>query len=599
MSQTNEGLQVTRTLCLILVMALAGPRGLADADQEAATGHLLIIGGGLKADNGEIFRRFLKLAGDPKTARIGVFPTASATTLSATLTMDLLHQYGLPPGSVDLLEITVDNAATSTADPAMLDRIGRCTGLFFTGGDQRRIGHAFVNADGSDTPALAAIRAVWNRGGVVGGTSAGAACMGKLMLSSRGPAIDSLDFGLSKAPHHRGAMVERGLGLFQAGPIDQHFSHRGRLARLTRVLLESDAPLGFGIDEDTAIDVAANDSFEVLGRGGVTVIDTSRAKASNTALGYSAWGIRLNYLERGDRYHPQDQTCSIHPGKALLKNSAGADQPDEIGLIGDLGQVNAVKKAISVGLAMSPLEQRAGLFIRARGGQGYGYRFLFRKTPETQAYRGRVEGDGDGEADDRYSILNVLLDIGPITASLESPETTMPVDLDDSRARELIQSLVFRGIMPANPEREFHPSNSVSRAEFAGILVRATGTGLWRAQGVTIPDVSGESLFTREIAAAVGAGLLSLGSDGRFYPEERMSEQEVCQAFARAAVLASKEENPSAVAAPAPAKPDDKGPATDSGKSQALTVPRNPPMTREQLAVAIGQFLGLPWGIED
>ena len=62
-------------------------------------------------------------------------------------------------------------------DPAVLEQIRACTGLYIAGGDQRMVAQALLGRDGRGTPALAVIREVYERGGVVAGSSAGAAVM--------------------------------------------------------------------------------------------------------------------------------------------------------------------------------------------------------------------------------------------------------------------------------------------------------------------------------------------------------------------------------------------------------------------------------------
>ena len=601
-------------------MGAAAPASEPDA---ASTGHLVIVGGGLKNDDAEVDQRFLTLAGGADKARIGVFPTASVVPTAGTSLLETFQQYGLPAASGELLDITLDNAPNSTNDVAMIERIRRCTGLFFAGGDQRRIGRAFLRADGTDSPALAAIRAVLKAGGVVGGTSAGAACMGEWMFTSRGAAMDSLDFGLGETAHHRGAVVVPGLGFFHAGPIDQHFSHRGRLARLARVLIERHLPAGFGIDEDTAIDVSGDGGFEVLGRGGVTVVDVSHAEASDTPLGYSARGLMLSYLERGDRYDPRSGSYTVHPSKRPVEAREQAER-DEIGLISDLGREGAVKRALTEGLVMSTLESRAGLFVRYTGKQGHGYRFLFQKTNDTRG----LHGVRDGE--DRFAVLHVALDIEPIAATLEPPETMAPVDLEESPSREVIDALVFRGIMPTDAERAFHPLETVSRSEFAGILARATGLSPWRARGVTLSDVPADARYATDVAVVVGAGLMLVDKEGAFRPDEPIQPAELVAALTRAANLAAVEDN---LTSPAPAAGAPVGPSpavagAAAGPNPAPPAPPAPPTllaendpadaaveraggpldpaaagveyaSREQVARAVGRFLGLPWAESD
>ncbi len=132
-----------------------------------------------------------------------------------------------------MIDVTAASAAEQTRDPAVLARIRSCTGLFFGGGDQRRLVLAFLGPDGKGTPALDALREVYRRGGLIAGSSAGASALGVRMICSYGLPIDTLDFGLAAAAHDRGALVSLGFGLFHAGLIDQHFdTFDGRIARL-------------------------------------------------------------------------------------------------------------------------------------------------------------------------------------------------------------------------------------------------------------------------------------------------------------------------------------------------------------------------------
>ena len=143
---------------------------------------------------------------------------------------ETLVRYGVPAGNIAIIDITAADPARA-ADPAVVEQIRGCTGLFFSGGEQLRITRALIGEDGADTPALTAVREVFERGGVIAGTSAGAAAMSQPMISVSGLpdqvldyGMDSLDFGMATAISRRGLFVSRGLGLFGGGLIDQHFN---------------------------------------------------------------------------------------------------------------------------------------------------------------------------------------------------------------------------------------------------------------------------------------------------------------------------------------------------------------------------------------
>jgi cyanophycinase len=114
------------------------------------------------------------------------------------------------------------------------------------------------------TASAAAINTFYKEGGVIGGTSAGAAGMTELTMA--GGEIDA-----------EGHLVEQylgpGLGLLgHDAIIDTHFSRRGRLQRLFLVIARNPTLLGIGIDEDTAL-IVRGEVGEVVGSGGVTFID--------------------------------------------------------------------------------------------------------------------------------------------------------------------------------------------------------------------------------------------------------------------------------------------------------------------------------------
>jgi cyanophycinase len=164
--------------------------------------------------------------------------------------------------------------------------------VFFTGGDQWRMLERL-----HDTPLLAAICAHYERGGIVAGTSAGAAAASDTMIVGGPGAI---------APRTGGARLADGLGLLPGTVIDSHFSERGRMGRLLAAVAQRPESLGIGIDEDTAILVGPRAShFSVIGGGGVSVVDAraSRCSLPPQELGAaSLHGLRLHQLAHGDRF---------------------------------------------------------------------------------------------------------------------------------------------------------------------------------------------------------------------------------------------------------------------------------------------------------
>ncbi len=258
----------------------------AGAQAAASRGHLVLIGGGDKPP--EAMEKFIELAGG-KGAPIVVVPTASTEADTIPYYLDLFRK---DYGCSDVVAVDIRGPADARR-PEYLAALDRARGVFFGGGDQVRILSAFHGS-----PALAAVRAVFERGGVVGGTSAGTACQTPRMITGGG------DFTLVRT---RAVELWQGLGLWPGVIVDQHFLVRQRSNRLLSVILEHPEELGVGVDEATAVWVKPGDTFEVLGRSAVMVIDASGAKVSSQERdsGQDSLGVhdlKVHVLLPGERY---------------------------------------------------------------------------------------------------------------------------------------------------------------------------------------------------------------------------------------------------------------------------------------------------------
>lgn len=234
---------------------------VAAAQEAGPSGHLVLIGGGEKP--AVAMRKFVELAGGP-AAPIVAIPTASEDPDTPSYYLDLFRQeYGCT--DVEVLDIkTRDDAAR--ADYA--DLAANARGIFFGGGDQIRITRALL-----DTPVGAAIADAFAHGAVVGGNSAGTACQSALMITGEG------DFTVIRA---NSVELVPGFGFFRGVIVDQHHIARRRSNRLLSVILEHPDQLGVGVDEDTAVWVRPNGTFEVLGEGSVLVLDASETTVARS-----------------------------------------------------------------------------------------------------------------------------------------------------------------------------------------------------------------------------------------------------------------------------------------------------------------------------
>jgi cyanophycinase len=191
----------------------------------------------------------------------------------------------------DLCELYVEDRAEASK-PEKLDIIDDAAAIFFSGGDQLRI-----TSQIGDTSIEAKVRALYERGGLIAGTSAGASVMSDTMLVK----------GTSSETHRIGDLhMSPGLGLVRDVIIDQHFAERGRFGRLIGAVAHNPRVLGIGIDEDTAA-VVEGDEFYVIGSGAVYVVDGENVSHSNVAEAspervLSMHDVRVHVMGTGDRY---------------------------------------------------------------------------------------------------------------------------------------------------------------------------------------------------------------------------------------------------------------------------------------------------------
>ncbi|HEX4610568.1 MAG TPA: cyanophycinase [Urbifossiella sp.] len=232
-------------LVLLLVLAVPAAAAIPLPAPTVLPGPLVIVGGGKMPDDAR--KAFFDLAGGKK-AKIVVVPTAAAEADDDAKADGFLREWqALEPESVTLLH-TRDRKTAD--DPAFSKALAEATGLWFSGGDQTKIAEAYRG-----TAAAKAFHALHARGGVVGGTSAGAAILSDPMIAG---GTDT-------------ARVGPGLGFFPGFVVDQHFTQRKRLGRLQGMIAANPTLVGLGIDEATAV-VARGRTFRVIGEGTVSIV---------------------------------------------------------------------------------------------------------------------------------------------------------------------------------------------------------------------------------------------------------------------------------------------------------------------------------------
>jgi cyanophycinase len=249
-------------------------------------GFIVPIGGAEDKVNSKlILRRFAELCGGPRAA-IAVIPTASMDPETPDRYRRVFAEVGSP--DVRVLEVNQREDANGA-----LGALEGATGVFLTGGAQLRLSTLLGGTD-----VARAVRRLNARGVHVAGTSAGAAFLSEHMIA----------FGREGGTPIAGqATLVPGLGLTNRVIVDQHFRQRDRMGRLLSALAYNPFAIGLGLDEDTAAFIGPDNVFEVVGSGGITVVDAAGLEHSSMATvaegkPVEMIGVRLHVLVEGSRF---------------------------------------------------------------------------------------------------------------------------------------------------------------------------------------------------------------------------------------------------------------------------------------------------------
>jgi cyanophycinase len=260
----------------LVLITLAAP-ALA-ADYGPANGHLVIVGGAMK--DPAIVERFIELAGGPEVP-IVVIPTAGGNEHYDPYWTGLRSFKAAGAENLTVLH-TTDRAVADSEE--FVKPIREARGVWFSGGRQWRLVDAY-----SDTRTHKELHALLDRGGVIGGSSAGATIQGSYLV--RG---DTSTNTIMMGDH------EEGMAFLRKSAIDQHLLMRNRHFDLIEIIEAHPDLLGIGLDEDTAI-VVSGDSFSVIGQGYVAIYDSQRLLDS---------GGKFYFLAPGDRYNMQTRQAT-------------------------------------------------------------------------------------------------------------------------------------------------------------------------------------------------------------------------------------------------------------------------------------------------
>ena len=271
-------------------------------------GRLIIIGGGEKKDPE---RKILKEVA--RQANGGKLVVVTVATEEPHESWEEYRQIFQELGVKNLEHLDVRIREQAKTEEA-LQAVEGASVVFFTGGDQLKI-----TSQLGDSKVYQWIEKLYHEeGGTVAGTSAGASVMSETMLTS----------GDSNGSHQVSKLLGMapGLGLIHDVVVDQHFAERGRLGRLLGAIAQNPRQLGIGIDENTAMIMHDQESFEVLGAGAVYVLDGSDSSYSNLAdekdeqeKTMALFGIKLHVLSEGNRFDLRERRPEIPPKAEAIR----------------------------------------------------------------------------------------------------------------------------------------------------------------------------------------------------------------------------------------------------------------------------------------
>jgi cyanophycinase len=275
-------------------------------------GSLILIGGHEDKEGDKvILRAVAKAAGRGKLV---------VATIASELPKELFEEYNAVFRSIGVRHVhhlTFDSREEAMRE-STLRVLDDASVVFFTGGDQLRI-----TSQMGDTPVYSRVKEIFDRGGTIAGTSAGASVMTESMVVS----------GDSEETNKIGDLIKLapGFGLIGGVVVDQHFAQRGRIGRLLGVVAQNPRILGIGLDENAAIRIRRG-SFQCIGENAVYVLDAGKMQFTNVAEGepnesLCVYGVRIHVMNQSDKFNLKSRRPTHYPVEVVL-DELGVKKPD-------------------------------------------------------------------------------------------------------------------------------------------------------------------------------------------------------------------------------------------------------------------------------
>jgi cyanophycinase len=263
-----KSLAIFKTLFLLISLAL-----IISCGNEKKGGKLFIIGGG--SVTSAMIDKMIRESNIDQGGYGVILPMSSEEPDSAILEFTTLFA---GRGCSNIYGLNFRKGESFS--PSRIDSIRNARLVFMSGGDQSRFMDIIKG-----TPVKEAIHEAYDKGGVVGGYSAGAALMSKIMITGNELKYPDNSVSFNNIEANNIEIIE-GVGMLETVIIDQHFIKRKRLNRLISASIEHPKSVCVGIDESTAI-LVDKGIATIFGLNQVIVLHnpSSEIKTENGLLG--------------------------------------------------------------------------------------------------------------------------------------------------------------------------------------------------------------------------------------------------------------------------------------------------------------------------
>jgi cyanophycinase len=372
------------------------------------SGSLVIAGGGTLPP--EIVQRFLELGGGEKT-RLVVVTTASVFAGTEEMDARMSHWREKPLASFHVLHTRSRDEAN---DPNFYRPLDDATAVWFVGGNQNWVTDAYLG-----TRTEQKFHEVIQRGGVIGGTSAGAAIMSRVMIS-----------GVDHSEGRQVALLRTGFGFAPGLIVDQHFRKRNRQDRLIDALNRWPGHVGMGIDEGTALVIRGN-TAEVIGVSDVTIaFGPAHDRPIKTASLQAGKSADLTVLSRVAMARVSNRASArpeVKNGTLLLVGDGTAPEEARRKFLDAAGGVDAPILVVSSVPELADNDHEICRWLRSGGASNV----------KALAVRGRIDVESPAFLSQLTQARGIWLGSGPIRKLVDT--------YVDTPAQALLKEVLERG----------------------------------------------------------------------------------------------------------------------------------------------------------